>query len=83
MLLPFVKPHQVLSYLVLAVAPGRESIAHDFKQVCDSYLVLAIAPWLQIYSTRFQASYRIFVSVTCSKWLQNYSISESGGAPKF
>ena len=33
MLTPFVKPRQVLSYLVLAIAPGRESIAQDFKQV--------------------------------------------------
>ena len=50
MLTPFVKPRQVLSYLVLAIAPGCKSIAQDFMRVSQIFVCVTRLKWSQNYS---------------------------------
>ena len=63
MLTPFVKPRQVLSYLVLAIAPGRESKAQDFKRVSQQSFSIGHCNMVANLYTRFQVSYTDFLSV--------------------
>ena len=67
---------------MLAIAPGRESIAQDFKRVLRQlFKYWPLHHGRESIAQDFKQVALTFVSVICLKRSRNYSISESRGAP--